>query len=556
MASRHSFLAPVSPSSDQQSARQLVVESCTALVNLESVLKQRNQALEQHIEQQEEEKTKEKENFEQTLQNERCHFASKREYFWGEINEARRDLVRKNEAMDQLKRRLAAQQRTCDEERQRSDTLVQQNRDLHAHLTDIVNKNALELAEAKTKQAQLQRNAEHMERTLREQNTIFEQERARWQQGTCARSSGQPMVKSSLEWVMPHLRGLLEAYDREQGSASTNSQPTSESQAQPTTAVVTTDLTQNEDVARHLGQQDARNHAQLLEQERDAARTQHDISQRNLTERERVLTCPISLELFDDPVVTECCGKTFSSGDLRQALQRNSRCPFCRGSRVAFHQNRDLAKLVELHRTERSILGLPELPAPAHVNTATEERRPHTSSGRTHDRHASSGRTRRHRHHRSERVQARSNLAHRQPIRPHGQASEDPGSLHQSNSSRNAYSTRPRATSSATPRDANDRSSFLTLLAQRSRASRDLFTNLQRAMVRDSNRPLRDPRSHQHASTSRHRRQSLDSYMHDHHQLERDVSYLSTEELGSSSGTSSRLTRPRLNSSTSSSDSD
>ncbi|EGZ09871.1 hypothetical protein PHYSODRAFT_564312 [Phytophthora sojae] len=75
--------------------------------------------------------------------------------------------------------------------------------------------------------------------------------------------------------------------------------------------------------------------ALLLEQASAAADTQQDISRRNLTEREAALTCPISLDLFENPVVTECCGKTFSSEALNQALRRNSQCPVCRAHRVA-----------------------------------------------------------------------------------------------------------------------------------------------------------------------------------------------------------------------------
>ena len=34
------------------------------------------------------------------------------------------------------------------------------------------------------------------------------------------------------------------------------------------------------------------------------------------------LTCPVSLELFEDPVQTPCCGNTLSRDSLRKALPR------------------------------------------------------------------------------------------------------------------------------------------------------------------------------------------------------------------------------------------
>ncbi|KAG7382277.1 hypothetical protein PHYPSEUDO_005065 [Phytophthora pseudosyringae] len=69
--------------------------------------------------------------------------------------------------------------------------------------------------------------------------------------------------------------------------------------------------------------------AQLLEQASDAAIARQGISLQNPRNREAALTCPISRELLVDPVVTECCGKTFSSQALTRALDRRSSCPLC-----------------------------------------------------------------------------------------------------------------------------------------------------------------------------------------------------------------------------------
>eukprot|EP00005_Dracoamoeba_jomungandri_P009992 CAMPEP_0174262924 /NCGR_PEP_ID=MMETSP0439-20130205/16189_1 /TAXON_ID=0 /ORGANISM="Stereomyxa ramosa, Strain Chinc5" /LENGTH=1530 /DNA_ID=CAMNT_0015347969 /DNA_START=34 /DNA_END=4626 /DNA_ORIENTATION=- len=42
------------------------------------------------------------------------------------------------------------------------------------------------------------------------------------------------------------------------------------------------------------------------------------------------LTCPISLELLEDPISTPCCGQTFSRDSLRVHLARVAVCPMCR----------------------------------------------------------------------------------------------------------------------------------------------------------------------------------------------------------------------------------
>ncbi|KAG7395743.1 hypothetical protein PHYBOEH_003273 [Phytophthora boehmeriae] len=92
----------------------------------------------------------------------------------------------------------------------------------------------------------------------------------------------------------------------------------------------------------------------------DALKTHQEISRRSLAQRENFLTCPISLDLFDDPVTTNCCGKTFSSAALLEALARNPACPICRADRVSVVPNRDIAALVELHKSESAVLGVTE----------------------------------------------------------------------------------------------------------------------------------------------------------------------------------------------------
>jgi ankyrin repeat protein len=48
------------------------------------------------------------------------------------------------------------------------------------------------------------------------------------------------------------------------------------------------------------------------------------------------LTCPITMELFEDPVTVPCCGKAFSRHALIQHLVNNDRCPMCNGDLSTF----------------------------------------------------------------------------------------------------------------------------------------------------------------------------------------------------------------------------
>ncbi|KAG1709287.1 hypothetical protein DVH05_019930 [Phytophthora capsici] len=95
---------------------------------------------------------------------------------------------------------------------------------------------------------------------------------------------------------------------------------------------------------------------QELEQANESRIKLQDMVRRILDEQEAVLTCPIAYELFENPVVTECCGKTFSSEALSQVLRANHRCPVCRAGRVKTHPSRDIANLVEIHKSDRSVL--------------------------------------------------------------------------------------------------------------------------------------------------------------------------------------------------------
>lgn len=102
--------------------------------------------------------------------------------------------------------------------------------------------------------------------------------------------------------------------------------------------------------------QSAPNEDLTLEPASDGIKARQDTRWCGLKEREKVLTCPISHKLFDEPVVTGCCGTTFSWEPLRQIFSQTSLCPCCHAPEGWVHRNPDMATLVELHRSERSFL--------------------------------------------------------------------------------------------------------------------------------------------------------------------------------------------------------
>jgi len=71
-----------------------------------------------------------------------------------------------------------------------------------------------------------------------------------------------------------------------------------------------------------------------------------------MEEAKHDLTCPITLDPFEDPVTVPCCGKSFSRDPLSMHLQRSDRCPSCNGDLSSFDvvnaaKNVLLAGLVE-----------------------------------------------------------------------------------------------------------------------------------------------------------------------------------------------------------------
>ncbi|KAI9916145.1 hypothetical protein PsorP6_016957 [Peronosclerospora sorghi] len=232
-------------------------------------------------------------------------------------HETQQVLRRKNEVINRLKWFIAELQRTqeVEEERIELDTMANQRSTIA-----------------------------RLEKQLRDQRAAFDRERTQLQQQARSSLNAQVELDVSLKRIMPQLRELVDAYDKEQeeqGGLAEAGRPTVE------------ELTQR------LNEQQTTFEAERMEllEQLNADYVEWDITQQQqiMSERELMLTCPISLDLFEDPVLTTCCGKTFSSEPLDQALRRNYQCPFCRSDDVDTHANLDMANLVELHRTERSL---------------------------------------------------------------------------------------------------------------------------------------------------------------------------------------------------------
>ncbi|KAG1709302.1 hypothetical protein DVH05_019945 [Phytophthora capsici] len=213
-------------------------------------------------------------------------------------------------AIKRLQKQLEDQKATFEQER---ESLQDQKERLQKQLED-------QKATFEQERESLQDQKARLQKQLEDQKATFEQERERLlQQQATQTSIAQVKLRSSLDLMLPQLRELLEVYDREEREYAGQDQSTI-----TRTATITGD-TSNQDAARRLNTLQTsfdRERAQLLKKATDAANAQQAINRRNLSEREAMLTCPISLELFENPVVTTCCGKTFSSETLSQALRQ------------------------------------------------------------------------------------------------------------------------------------------------------------------------------------------------------------------------------------------
>jgi chromosome segregation ATPase len=188
--------------------------------------------------------------------------------------------------------------------------LQQQNErvlDQQASLAQATAESSERTRDAMAKQALLQENVEQLEMRLREQSKAFEEERVQlMQQASTRQSNVQAELSSSLDQAIPQLRSLLSAYDRVRGS---EKQPAKGKQKQTSTARTFFEKATDSELEKRLKEQEKafdQERAQLLEQASDAAKTQRDVVRQYLMEREGILTCPISLDLFEFPVVAGC----------------------------------------------------------------------------------------------------------------------------------------------------------------------------------------------------------------------------------------------------------
>lgn len=83
------------------------------------------------------------------------------------------------------------------------------------------------------------------------------------------------------------------------------------------------------------------------------------------------LQCPLTLELFEDPVTVPCCQRAFSREPLAQALGFRTICPLCNGDLATFDvqntgRNLTVAGLVDTYRQSAT-----QQPRQQHVWTAT-----------------------------------------------------------------------------------------------------------------------------------------------------------------------------------------
>jgi hypothetical protein len=114
-------------------------------------------------------------------------------------------------------------------------------------------------------------------------------------------------------------------------------------------------LLQQQEFACQLRQQEemfSTESERLIQRAREA-RQYHRLA---LQGREEMLTCPITHCLYESPVMTACCGKTFSKAAVDRLQARRMACPWCRRTDFTASPNRDVAQLVDQYTAELSAL--------------------------------------------------------------------------------------------------------------------------------------------------------------------------------------------------------
>ncbi|RLN98315.1 hypothetical protein BBJ28_00007998 [Nothophytophthora sp. Chile5] len=202
----------------------------------------------------------------------------------------------------------------------------------------------------------IQRRNEELTRRLREQERSFKEERTRFQQQANDAELAQTRRDAKVSQLRQHLSNLQTIMDGFRGQTAAHTRVVHPQQEG--VDLLARDQRVEELTQRLLDQQSAfeQERAQLLDQASESHVTRRNTWRQALADRETILTCPIAFDLFEEPVTTECCGKTFSEEALLEAGERDTRCPFCRAHAFRTHPTRDIAKLVELHRSERAAL--------------------------------------------------------------------------------------------------------------------------------------------------------------------------------------------------------
>lgn len=200
---------------------------------------------------------------------------------------------------------------------------------------------------AQTRQRELQNTVEQLVKRVEAQNTLLEEERARFQTKQASAKQALTQLSESFNALLPQVQGIL---DGDESAAEPPGDPSgNEGQDRPPAPQQPIPIDHDLEQAQ---------------QAKDALAAYREVTQRYFMQREELLTCPISFDLFDDPVTTSCCGKTFSNESLRMTFASYPICPVCRTRVLTTTRSRDVAALVELHQQERTAVeGLENAPA-------------------------------------------------------------------------------------------------------------------------------------------------------------------------------------------------
>ncbi|KAF4137341.1 hypothetical protein GN958_ATG13471 [Phytophthora infestans] len=321
-------------------------------------------------------------------------------YLQQQLNEALSAYRKEHQRADQLKLEIGSRQEQNQREqafRAHIQRQVQQLREQHERVDQLQREIRSEEAREQCEQA-LKEHAQKQEQHFRKQHAALTE--------IVFQLAEQQKIRERIQ----RSRDLFEMRLKDENvpSVYTCSQEKREATMQNDTGTTVTNEINDVALSARLNEQLCgfeHERAQLLEQASNAVAAHR-------SHREAAMTCPISRDLFVDPVVTECCGKTLSSQALMQSLKRSSVCPLCSESDVRIHPNHDMSILVQLHRSEYSMLDNVFNNQPAHPieggTYTTEKRSVPARCGRRSRRDSDSLRESTRQERRSQRLQGRS----------------------------------------------------------------------------------------------------------------------------------------------------